>query len=236
MSTPVTLAAVWYIQRSPGWQTSGSAPSRRIHSSGGGSGSSPWSAFSASEIGTVPGSAGTMPVPRVKVSRSRTVIGPFRRDGLFERPVRIGEHGHVRQFREELVDRVVEAERAVLDERHRAGGDDRLGHRAGAADRVGRHRRPRARALEGESACRLDVDLAAAGDDGDRTRDVAGVDVTLQHVSHPGQPFRREASSGHGLLLTLSASYPGGVRPMMSATDPPPGGPGRRARQRAARL
>jgi hypothetical protein len=28
MSTPVTLAAVWYIQRSPGWQTSGSVPSR----------------------------------------------------------------------------------------------------------------------------------------------------------------------------------------------------------------
>ncbi|HWM98121.1 MAG TPA: hypothetical protein VNO54_13805, partial [Streptosporangiaceae bacterium] len=38
----------------------------------------------------------------------------FRRDGLFERPVRVGEHGHVRQFREERVDRIVEAQRAVL--------------------------------------------------------------------------------------------------------------------------
>jgi hypothetical protein len=35
MSTTVTLAAVSYIQRSPGWWTSGSAPSRPIHSSGG---------------------------------------------------------------------------------------------------------------------------------------------------------------------------------------------------------
>jgi hypothetical protein len=61
MSTPVTLAAVLYIQRSPGWWTSGSVPRRRIHSSGGGSPS----VFSASAIGTVPGSAGTMPVPRV---------------------------------------------------------------------------------------------------------------------------------------------------------------------------
>jgi putative acetyltransferase len=31
------------------------------------------------------------------------------------------EHGHVCQFREERVDRVVEAERAVLDERHLDG-------------------------------------------------------------------------------------------------------------------
>ena len=75
MSTPVTSAAVWYIQRSPGWQTSGSVPSRRIHSSGDGPGSSPWSAFSVSAIGIVPGSATTMPVPSVKVSRSRSVTG-----------------------------------------------------------------------------------------------------------------------------------------------------------------
>jgi hypothetical protein len=33
------------------------------------------------------------------------------------------------------------------------------------------------------------VDLAAAGEDGDRTRDVAGVDVTFQHVPHPAEPF-----------------------------------------------
>ena len=41
----------------------------------------------------------------------------FRRDGIVQRAVRIGEHGHVRQFREELVDRIVEAQRAVLDEK-----------------------------------------------------------------------------------------------------------------------
>jgi hypothetical protein len=132
----------------------------------------------------------------------------YRAFGVFERPARIGEHGHVRQFREELVDRIVEAERAVLDERHRAGGDDRLRHRAGPADRVGCHRRPRASAREGQIARCLDVDLAVAGDDGDRTWDVAGVDVTNEHVSHAGQPFRREATGGHSLLLILSV-YPG---------------------------
>jgi hypothetical protein len=52
------------------------------------------------------------------------------------------------------------------------------------------------------------MDLAVAGDDSDRTRDVAVVDMTLQHVSHPGQPFRREATSGHGLLLIGPCLYP----------------------------
>jgi hypothetical protein len=48
------------------------------------------------------------------------------------------------------------------------------------------------------------MDLAVAGDDSDRTRDVAGVYVTLQHLSHAGQPFRREATGGHFVLLVLS--------------------------------
>jgi hypothetical protein len=46
------------------------------------------------------------------------------------------------------------------------------------------------------------MDLAVTGDDSDRTRDVAGVEVTGEHVPHAGQPFRREAAaSGHFLLL-----------------------------------
>jgi len=52
------------------------------------------------------------------------------------------------------------------------------------------------------------VNLTVTGDDSDRTRDVAGVDVTLQHGSHAGQPFRREATSGHGLLLICACLYP----------------------------
>jgi len=51
------------------------------------------------------------------------------------------------------------------------------------------------------------MDLAVAGDDSDRTRDVAGVDVTLQYVSHAGQPFRREATAGHRLLLIILSRF-----------------------------
>lgn len=46
--------------------------------------------------------------------------------------------------------------------------------------------------------------LAVTGDDCDRTGDVAGLDVTGEHVSHPGQPFRREASGGHSLFLIVA--------------------------------
>jgi hypothetical protein len=74
----------------------------------------------------------------------------------------------------------------------------------GQRDRQLQVLRPRALALEGQSAHFLDVDLAVAGDDSDRTRDVTGVEVTREHVSHAGQPFRREATAGHSLLLILS--------------------------------
>jgi hypothetical protein len=90
----------------------------------------------------------------------------FRHDRVFQWPVGIGEHGHVRQLLDEVVDRVIEAEGAVLDERHRARGDDRLRHRGHATDRVARHGRPRPCALEREIAGCFDVHLAVAGEDG----------------------------------------------------------------------
>jgi hypothetical protein len=34
------------------------------------------------------------------------------------------------------------------------------------------------------------MDLAVAGDDSDRTWDIASVEVTGKHLSHPGQPLR----------------------------------------------
>ncbi len=110
---------------------------------------------------------------------------PCCRDRAFQRPAGIAEHPHVRQLRQEVVNRIIQAESAILDKRHRTRGDDRLRHRGHATDRVACHRRPRACALERESARRLDVHLAVAGQDGYRTRNEAGVDVTLEELSHP---------------------------------------------------
>jgi len=59
ISTPSTSAPVLYSQRSPGWYISGSAPKRRIHSSGAGAsagaGGPGLSWASASVIGSVSG-------------------------------------------------------------------------------------------------------------------------------------------------------------------------------------
>jgi hypothetical protein len=79
------------------------------------------------------------------------------------------------------------------------------------------------------------MDLAAAGDDSDRTRDVAGVEVTGEHVPDAGQPFRREATAGHSLLLTLVpvfVRYDGGGD---RRSDETPGGSltSRQARQKS---
>ncbi len=80
-STPRTSEPVLYIQRAPGWCTSGRVPSRRIHSSGPGTptgAGGPWPSSRsarASASGTVPGGAMTMPMPIVKVRRSRTRMG-----------------------------------------------------------------------------------------------------------------------------------------------------------------
>jgi hypothetical protein len=51
------------------------------------------------------------------------------------------------------------------------------------------------------------MDLAVAGDDSDRTWDVASVEVTREHVSHAGQPFRREATAGHSLSLIILSIF-----------------------------
>jgi hypothetical protein len=50
-------------------------------------------------------------------------------DGVVLWAVWIAEHAHVGQLRQRIVDRPAEAERPVLDERHRTCRDDGLAHR-----------------------------------------------------------------------------------------------------------
>jgi len=42
-----------------------------------------------------------------------------------------------------------------------------------------------------------------AGENGYRPRDEAGLDMTIEQLSHPSQPFRRKATSSH-----LSPAHP----------------------------
>src|SRR5262249_49880914 len=63
-------------------------------------------------------------------------------------------------------------------------------------------RRRRARALEREMAHCFDAGLTAARDDGDRTRDVAGLDALSEYVPHADQPPGGEATGTHPCLLS----------------------------------
>ena len=64
------------------------------------------------------------------------------RDGLtVDRPSWLDEHPAVGQLREQLVDRLVEAQPALLDQEQGADRDDRLGHRGDPEDGVVADRR-----------------------------------------------------------------------------------------------
>ena len=48
-----------------------------------------------------------------------------------------------------------------------------------------------------DAAIEAGAEDVSSGEDGHQTRDEAGVDVTLEQLSHPSQPFGREATSSH---------------------------------------
>ena len=100
---------------------------------------------SPSGSGTCAGDAITAPKPRRNVSRSRSVIGAFRRARYRRAARRSRQHLAVGQLGQPPVHRLVEPEPALLDQDHRRRGGDRLGHRGDAEDRVAPHRRARRR-------------------------------------------------------------------------------------------
>ena len=109
-----------------------------------------------------------------------------RRDGLaVDRPSWLDEHPPVGQFRQQLVDRLVEAQPALLDQEQRADGDDRLGHRGDPEDGVTVDRR---RLAAGERAGKSDVEIVAARRQPGDPADVTALDVARHHVAQTLQP------------------------------------------------
>ena len=92
--------------------------------------------------------------------------------------------------------------RGVSDDRERLGELGRLGARLvlqraveeEVAAFLGRARYERTSTATGS---RFDLHLAVAIEDGQHSRHEAGVDVPLDQVSQPRQPFRREPTSSH---------------------------------------
>ncbi len=155
ISTPSTSEPVPYIHRSPGWCSSGRVPSRASTRRARGTrpgaavpGPSSSSAM-ASASGTVPGAAITMPSAHGEGEQVPHGDRPGGGDDPAEGGLGVLEDLAVGQLGEEAVDRLVEADHALLDEHQRGHGGDRLGHRrdpedAVAADGIGAVDRGRA--------------------------------------------------------------------------------------------
>ena len=207
MSTPVTSAAVSYIQRSPGWSTSGSEPSRRIHSSVGGSGR--WTVPARPRSGGSPARPGPCRYRGCR-SRSRRVIG---RSPQRCRPAARGSRArHVRQLGRRSSTGSSRRRVLVLDERHRARRDDRFVIEPSRQIVSVPSASIGARAFERESAHRVDVDLAVPREHGDGTGDVPLVHA-LEHRCHPGRRRCAKPPSSH------AGPYRVGVRRVRSHDD-----------------
>ena len=139
MRTPATFEAVLYKKRSPGASTSGSAAQpfhklvRRDRTV----------RHAVPPKAAVMGASGAMPAipitprPIVYLSRSRTVIGPRCIMHRVERTSRIVEHLAIGEFRQPVVNGLVETQCAFLDEHHHRDGRHRLRHGRQAEDRGG---------------------------------------------------------------------------------------------------
>jgi hypothetical protein len=111
--------------------------------------------------------------------------GPVRRDGVVHCGVQGAQHRDAGQFGQQVVDRLVQPEDALLDQDHRCDGGDRLGHRADPEDGVPGHGLV---AVDGPAADALDVRLAAPADHRDQAGPGSTLDVSGHDVVHAGEP------------------------------------------------
>ena len=116
------------------------------------------------------------------VQRDRPLGG----DRVVERAVRGAQHAAVRQFGQPALDRVVQPDPPLLDQEHRSGGGDRLGHRGDAEDGVAPHGRAGAQVLLARDC---DVDRVAARHQSDRARQRPVAHVILEQGNNGLQGF-----------------------------------------------
>ena len=106
----------------------------------------------------------------------------MRGHGVVELGIDRAQHPAVGELRHELIDRRVEVQGPVLDEGHCGDGGDRFGERCDPEDRVARERPG---VGERGRADRVDVDIVAAGHQGDEPGHVTGFHVARHRLVQP---------------------------------------------------
>ena len=134
--------------------------------------------------GTDPGGP-NMPCPKPSPSLERQQVPerdrPLGGHGVVERAVSPGQHPPRSELGQELVDRVVEPEHALLDQDEGGDGGDRLRHRRDAEDRV-----------RLGPARRLQLRLAVPRQQRHHLGRLSALDRPGQQVGHPAEPRLRE--------------------------------------------
>ena len=177
----------------------------------------------ASSSGCGHGASKSMPQPSRNVSTSRSVIGRSRGDGVaVDRPARIDEHPPVGELGQQLVDRLVEAQPALLDEDQRGDRDDRLRHRGDSEDGVALHRIARRR---GSARRTADGDVVVARHQPGGAAQRAVLHVAGHHLGQPIEPLairNRSRNVRHARrreLIGVGRAQPADARqPLNSAT------------------
>jgi hypothetical protein len=125
--------------------------------------------------------------------------GAARGHRVVERGVDPPQHAAPGQLGQQRINRVVQAQLALLDQDHRRRGDDGLRHRADAEDAVAADLHgQRATVAHRQRPQRVGVDLATAADQRDQPRHIAAVDVAGHHVVHALQPRLGQGPGHHG--------------------------------------
>ena len=135
----------------------------------------------------------TIPKAEGEVQQLARRDGPRGRVGGLERPVHPPQHAPLRKLGQQLIYRLVECDQPLANETQGRSGDDRLRRRRDPKERVARDGAPADRE---RSEC-LDVNLLAAGDEGDQSRHAFGSHVFLGHLTQPLEARRGEDLSRH---------------------------------------
>jgi hypothetical protein len=148
---------------------------------------------------------------------------PVRRDGVaVERPPPVDEHPPIGQLGQQVVDRVVEAQAALLDQDQRADRSDRLGHRGDAEDAVALDGR---RFAPAEAARPPHLDVVIAGRQPGDAADVVPFDVAGHDIAEsPDPPFVESTHMGFDPTPVPNSSVRGHHRllPPPERRAPPP--------------
>jgi len=103
----------------------------------------------------------------------------------------VDQHPPVGQLGEQVVDGVVEAEPALLDQEQRSHGDDGLGHRGDPEDGIATHR---LRFAPGQDAAGAGGDVGAAGGEPRHPSGIASLHMAGHHVAESGEPYTIESA------------------------------------------